>query len=136
MNVPMAYFLNSGRPSKATEPKTPLLPPRPFLEAYHLHAVPVDVCANHHIAALVLCMTHPDRLQFQGTGIKVFNSSNDTKDFKEPGRVFSEGFLSFLRFFTHWDEKDFDFPNRRGLRLLRDAAKQIGGTEGSRLRKD
>ena len=67
--------------------------------------MPVDICVNHHIAALGLLMAHPDRLRIGGPNLPVFNSAHDSQL-----KHFS--FWDFLKGMTDFDEKKAVQPRR------------------------
>lgn len=133
MNLPMPLYYFSGKPSPEDSPKVGFLPPKPFLEASCWPSVPVDVEANHHVAVLARMMSDPVGFmkvdgRYSGT-IPAFNSSNELDKLR-----LSQ--WTMLNYYPHFDEKDFDFPNKRSMKLLEQAAAKIGGEEGKKLERE
>ena len=66
-------MIAARRHTKDTLPKLCYLPPRPFLENYVVHSVPVDACANIHISTLALMLGSPEK-DFIGSKVHLLES--------------------------------------------------------------
>lgn len=131
MNVPMAYYIHNGKHPDGpvnTAPKVPFHPPRAVLSGAAAHMVPVDCCANIHIAALACTMSHPKRAIFGGDTAAVFNAAHDQ-------RVLPFSFWDHVRLIPGFDESSSEPLGLKGLHLAQRAAKDMPGEEGDRLRK-
>lgn len=129
LNYPMSYYYFSGQPNKETPPKLGFLPERSHLNRGVGACDPVDICSNHHIAALTCLLAHPERQTFIGEKILTVNSCHDKK-------IKRFSMWEYLNSFPHFAERNYEFAGFRTMSLLQNHAKLLGGDEGKDLAKE